>query len=67
MFIEPTITWVPSRFSGYIWLDTKIVLTKFFFLNIIYCRCMLMSKTTFIVAIYKAEVHFYIITGKINN
>ena len=25
MFIEPTITWVPSGFSGYIWLDTKIV------------------------------------------
>ena len=23
---EPTITWVPSGFSGYIWLDTKIVL-----------------------------------------
>ena len=23
MFIEPTITWVPSGFSGYIWLDTK--------------------------------------------
>ena len=28
MFIEPTIIWVPSRFSGYIWLDTKIVLKK---------------------------------------
>ena len=28
MFIEPTITWVPSGFSGYIWLDTKIVLNK---------------------------------------
>ena len=28
MFIEPTITWVPSGFSGYIWLDTKIVLKK---------------------------------------
>ena len=28
MFIEPTITWVPSRFTGYIWLDTKIVLKK---------------------------------------
>ena len=26
IFIEPTITWVPSGFSGYIWLDTKIVL-----------------------------------------
>ena len=26
MFIEPTITWVPLGFSGYIWLDTKIVL-----------------------------------------
>ena len=26
MFIEPTITWVPSGFTGYIWLDTKIVL-----------------------------------------
>ena len=25
MFIEPTINWVPSGFSGYIWLDTKIV------------------------------------------
>ena len=28
MFIEPTITWVPSEFSGYIWLDTKIVFIK---------------------------------------
>ena len=26
--IEPTITWVPLGFSGYIWLDTKIVLKK---------------------------------------
>ena len=28
MFIEPTIIWVPSGFSGYIWPDTKIVLKK---------------------------------------
>ena len=28
MFIEPTITWVPPGFSGYIWLDSKIVLNK---------------------------------------
>ena len=28
MFIEPTITWVSSGFSGYIWLDTRIVLKK---------------------------------------
>ena len=28
MFIEPTITWVLSGFSGYIWLDKKIVLKK---------------------------------------
>ena len=28
MFIEPTISWVPSGFSGYIWLDTKIVFKK---------------------------------------
>ena len=28
MFIEPTITWVPSGFPGYIWLDTKIVFKK---------------------------------------
>ena len=28
MFIEPTNFWVPSGFSGYIWLDTKIVLEK---------------------------------------
>ena len=28
MFIDPTITWVPSGFSGYIWLDTKIVFKK---------------------------------------
>ena len=28
MFIEPTITWVPWGFSGYIWLDTKIVFLK---------------------------------------
>ena len=26
MCIEPTITWVPSGFSGYISLDTKIAL-----------------------------------------
>ena len=30
MFMEPTITWVPSGFSGYIWLDTKIVLKKLY-------------------------------------
>ena len=29
MFIEPTITWVPSGFSGYMWLDTKIVLKNY--------------------------------------
>ena len=28
MKIEPTITWVLSGFSGYIWLYTKIVLEK---------------------------------------
>ena len=28
MFIVPTITLVPSGFSGYIWLDTKIVFKK---------------------------------------
>ena len=28
MFIEPMITRVTSGFSGYIWLDTKIVLKK---------------------------------------
>ena len=28
MFKEPTITWVPSGFSGYIWLHMKIVLEK---------------------------------------
>ena len=28
MFIEPTITWVSSGFSGYVWLDTKIVFKK---------------------------------------
>ena len=28
MFIEPTITWVPSVFSGYIWLDTKKLCKK---------------------------------------
>ena len=30
MFIEwlQLTTWVPSGFSGYIWLDTKIVLKK---------------------------------------
>ena len=27
-FIDPTITWVPLGFSGYIWLDTKIVFLK---------------------------------------
>ena len=33
MFIEPTITWVPSGFSGYIWLDTKIVLKNNYIYN----------------------------------
>ena len=33
MFTEPTITWVSSGFSGYIWLDTKIVLKKGHFQN----------------------------------
>ena len=28
MFIEPTITWVPSGFSGCIWLDTKNYVLK---------------------------------------
>ena len=28
MFIEPTITWVPLGFTGYTWLDTKIMLKK---------------------------------------
>ena len=28
MFIEPTITRVPLGFSGYIWLDTRIVFKK---------------------------------------
>ena len=28
MFIEPSITLVPSGFFGYIWLDTKNVLKK---------------------------------------
>ena len=30
MLIEPTITLVPLEFSGYIWLDTKIVIKKKF-------------------------------------
>ena len=34
MFIEPTITWAPSGFSGYIGLDTKTVFTKYIFLPI---------------------------------
>ena len=29
MFIKPTITRVPSGFSGYIWHDTKMVLNFF--------------------------------------
>ena len=28
MFNEPKITWVPSGFSGYIWLDTKKIVLK---------------------------------------
>ena len=28
MFIELTITWVPSGFSGYIWLEQKLCLKK---------------------------------------
>ena len=30
MFIEPMITLVSSGFSGYIWLNTKIVLKKIY-------------------------------------
>ena len=30
MLIEPTITWVPLGFSGYTWLDTKIVFKKMY-------------------------------------
>ena len=30
MFIEPTITWVPSGFSGHILLDSKMVLKNSF-------------------------------------
>ena len=37
MFIEPTITWVPSGFSGYIWLDTKIVLKNQY--SLVYPDC----------------------------
>ena len=33
MFIEPRITRVPSGFSGYIWLDIKIVLKKIILLT----------------------------------
>ena len=28
IFIEPTNTWVPLGFSGYIWLDTKNCVNK---------------------------------------
>ena len=28
MFIEITITWVPSGFFGYLWIDTKTLLKK---------------------------------------
>ena len=28
MIIEPSIIWIPSGFSGYIWFDTKIVLKQ---------------------------------------
>ena len=33
MFIEPTITWVLSGFSGYIWLDKKCVERKIAYLR----------------------------------
>ena len=43
MFIEPTITWVLSGFSWYIWLDTKIVLKKvvsgYFYISAISTAC----------------------------
>ena len=48
MFIEPTITWVPSGFSGYIWLDTKIVLKKNTFLTsiiVVFAVYYLVDKT----------------------
>ena len=40
--LRPTITWVPSGFSGYIWLDTKIVFKK----NPSPCRLMFQHKQT---------------------
>ena len=30
IFIEPTITWVPLGYSGYIWIDSNIVFEKSF-------------------------------------
>ena len=47
MFIEPTITSVLSRFSGYIWLDTKIVLKKFIliFFNVTFCNVIAVFAT----------------------
>ena len=39
MFIEPKITRVPSGFSGYIWLDTKIVFPQSFGIQIFICQC----------------------------
>ena len=44
MFIEPMITWVPSKFYGYIWLDTKIVLKKW---------------KSFFIFFYYSEEHVY--------
>ena len=45
IYIEPTITWVPSGFSGYIWLDTKIVLKKFLYIKLIDLSCKLWIGT----------------------
>ena len=36
VFIEPAITRIPSGFSGYIWLDTKIVLKKTYCMSYVY-------------------------------
>ena len=65
MFIEPTITWVLLGLSGYLWLDTKIVLKKYY--NLISAAaqqqladlwwCIYLQELTWSVAIRQSSIH----------
>ena len=73
MFIEPTITWIPSGFSVYIWLDTKKVLKKNYIIIIIIYRDprLSFSVDTEIILPYSTTIKFefrtHLTTGILSN